>query len=142
MNYLLDTCVLSEFTRRQPDEKVIHWMERIDEERLFISVITVGEIQRGIERLPDSERKTALLVWMNTALSERFAGRMLPLGGSTMLLWGSLTARLERLGRPLPVMDSLIAATALQHSLILATRNLDDFENSGVQLINPWLSNQ
>jgi len=138
MNYLLDTCVLSEFTRRQPEEKVNPWLERIDEERLFISAITLGEIQRGVERLPDSARKTELLVWMNTALSERFAGRILAVDGSTMLLWGSLTARLEKLGQTMPVMDSLIAATALQHNLIIATRNQADFFAAGVQLINPW----
>ncbi len=75
---------------------------------------------------------------MNTGLSERFAGRMIPLDAETMLLWGSLTARLEKLGQPLPVIDSLIAASALQNSLILATRNLADFVNCGVALINPW----
>jgi toxin FitB len=138
MNYLLDTCVLSEFTRRQAEEKVIRWLDRIDEERLFISVITIGEIQRGVERLPDSARKTELLVWMNTALSERFAQRMLPLDGSTILLWGSLCARLGKTGHALPVMDSLIAATALQHNLIIVTRNLEDFSITGVQVINPW----
>jgi len=138
VNYLLDTCVLSEFARRKPEEKVIRWVDSIDEEKIFISVITLGQIQRGVERLPESARKTELLVWMNTALSERLAGRMLPLDASTMLLWGSLTARLERLGQPLPVMDSLIAATALQHSLIIATRNLADFSITGVQVINPW----
>jgi predicted nucleic acid-binding protein len=138
MNYLLDTCVLSEFTRRKPEEKVIRWVDSIDEEKLFISVITIGEIQRGIERLPEGARKTELLVWANTALSERFAQRMLPLEASTMLLWGSLTARLERLGQPLPVMDSLIAATAMQHSLVVATRNVADFSTAGAQVINPW----
>jgi toxin FitB len=138
MNYLLDTCVLSEFTWRKPDEKVIRWVDSIDEERLFISVITLGEIQRGVERLSESARKTELLVWMDAELSERFAGRTISLDGATMLLWGSLTARLEKVGRPLAVMDSLIAATALQHSLTLATRNLADFMLSGAQLINPW----
>lgn len=138
MNYLLDTCVLSEFTRRKPDEKVIRWVDGIDEEKLFVSVITIGKIQRGIERLPESGRKTELLAWMNTALIERFAGRMLPLDAETMLLWGSLTRRLERLGQPLPVMDSLIAATALQHNLAMATRNVADFAATSVQLTNPW----
>lgn len=138
MNYLVDTCVLSEFTRRKPDEKVIRWLDSIAEEQLLISVITIGEIQHGIERLPESGRKTELLVWLNTGLCERFAGQMLSLDAATMLLWGSLTARLEKLGRPLAVMDSLIAASALQHSLILATRNLADFTACGVPLINPW----
>jgi predicted nucleic acid-binding protein len=138
MNYLLDTCVLSEFTRRQPDEKVIRWLDSIDEDKLFISVITVGEIQRGVERLPESPRKTELLAWMNNGLIERFGQRILPLGAATLLLWGSLTARPETSGRKLPVMDSLIAATALQHNLILATRNAADFSPCGLQLTNPW----
>jgi toxin FitB len=138
MNYLLDTCVLSEFTRRRPDEKVVRWVGSIDEEKLFISVITVGEIQRGIERLPESHRKTELLVWMNTGLIERFNTRALPLDTPSMFLWGSLTARLQNIGQPMSVMDSLIAATALQHNLIIATRNSADFARCGAQLINPW----
>jgi predicted nucleic acid-binding protein len=92
MNYLLDTCVLSEFTRRQLEPRVIDWLDSIDEEKLFISVITIGEIQRGIERLPDSHCKTELLVWMNTGLLTRFAGRMVALDAPTMFLWGSLVA--------------------------------------------------
>ena len=138
MNYLLDTCVLSEFTRRQPEPRVIDWLDLIDEEKLFISVITVGEIQRGIERLPDSHRKTELLVWMNNGLMARFADRMLPIDASTMYLWGSLMARLEAAGQPMGVMDSLILASAMQNNMIIATRNVADFLPSGVQVINPW----
>ena len=138
MNYLLDTCVLSEFTRRQPEKKIIRWLESIDEEKLFMSVITIGELQHGIERLPDSHRKTELQVWMDSALVRRFGQRILPLDTSALFLWGSLTARLERSGQPMAVMDSLIAATALQYNLILATRNVSDFIPCGVQVINPW----
>ena len=138
MNYLLDTCVLSEFTRRQPEPRVVDWLDSIDEEKLFISVITIGEIQRGIERLPDSHRKTELLVWMNTGLLARFAGRMVALGAPTLFLWGSLVARLEATGQPMGVMDSLILASALQNNLIVATRNVADFLPGGVQVINPW----
>lgn len=138
MNYLLDTCVLSEFTRRMPDEKVVRWVDGIDEEKLYLSAITIGEIQRGIQRLPESHRKTELLAWMNNGLVERFGGRILPLDAQTMLLWGSLTARLEKAGQPMGVMDALIAATALQNNLILVTRNVVDFLACGVQLINPW----
>lgn len=138
MNYLLDTCVLSEFTRRQPDQRVVDWVDSIDEEKLFISVITIGEIQRGIERLPDSHRKTELLVWMNTGLLTRFAGRMVVLDAPTMFVWGSLVARLESIGLPVGVMDSLILASALQNNLIVATRNVADFLPGGVQVINPW----
>ena len=138
MNYLLDTCVLSEFTRRQPEERVIQWMDSIDEEMLYLSVVTIGEIQRGIERLPESHRKTELFHWMNVGLIELFGQRILPLDTQTLFLWGSLTARLESSGQPMSVMDSLIVATALQNSLIIATRNVPDFLPSGVQVINPW----
>ena len=138
MNYLLDTCVLSEFTRRKPDEKVTRWIDSTDEEKLFISVITIGEIQRGIELLPESHRKTELLAWMNNELIERFGQRILPLDTQTLFLWGSLTARLQKTGQPLGVMDSLIAASAIQHNLIIVTRNIADFLPCSVQIINPW----
>ena len=97
-----------------------------------------GEIQRGIERLPDSHRKTELLVWMNNGLLQRFAARMVIIDAPTMFMWGSLTARMEAAGQPMAVMDSLIAASAMQNNLILATRNVADFLLSGVQVINPW----
>jgi len=138
MNYLLDTCVLSEFTRRMPEEKVVRWVDGIDEDKLYMSAITIGEIQRGIQRLPESHRKTELLAWMNNGLVERFGGRILPLDAQTMILWGSLTARLEKSGQPMGVMDALIAATALQNNLILVTRNVADFLACGAQVINPW----
>lgn len=138
MNYLLDTCLLSEFTRRQPQQKVIRWLDGIDEEKLFVSVITVGEIQHGIERLPESRRKVELLTWLNNSLINRFGARILSLDTSTLVLWGSLTARMENSGQPIAVMDGLIAATALQNNLIIATRNISDFLPCGVQLINPW----
>jgi toxin FitB len=138
MNYLLDTCVLSEFTRRQPDVRVIDWLNSIEEEKLFISVITIGEIQHGIERLPVSHRKTELLLWMNNGLLTRFAERMVTIDAPTMFLWGSLFTRLEASGQKMGLMDSLILASALNNNLIIATRNVDDFLPSGVQVINPW----
>ena len=138
MNYLLDTCVLSEFTRRRPEEKVVRWLDSIDEEKLYVSVVTIGEIQHGVERLPESHRKTALLTWLNNELISRFEDRILPLDTPTMYLWGSLIARMEQIGQPVGVMDSLITATALQNNLIVATRNVADFLPCGVQVINPW----
>jgi len=138
MNYLLDTCVLSEFTRHQPNERVIDWLNSIDEEKLSISVITIGEIHHGIERLPNSHRKTELQIWMNDELLTRFAERIVMIDAPTMFIWGSLTARLEAAGNPMSVMDSLIAASALQNNLIVATRNVADFLPGGVQVINPW----
>jgi toxin FitB len=138
MNYLLDTCVLSEFTRRKPEQKVVHWVDSIDEDKLFLSVITIGEIQHGIVRLPESHRKTDLLVWLNNELIKRFDQRIIPLDTPMMLLWGNLTAQMESTGQPMAVMDSLIIATALQNHLIVATRNVSDFRPCGVQVINPW----
>lgn len=138
MNYLLDTCILSEFTHRQPEKKVLTWLEQMDENQLFLSVVTIGEIQRGIERLPESHRKTDLLVWFSNDLIRRFAPRIVPLDTPTMLLWGSLVARMEQNGKPMSVMDSLIVATALQNNQTIATRNISDFIPCGVQVINPW----
>ena len=138
MNYLLDTCVLSEFTRRKPNEAVVRWVEAVEEQKLFLSAITIGETQRGIERLPESHRKTELSGWLNSGLIERFGPRILALDAQTLFLWGSLSARMESAGHLMAVMDGLIAATALQNSLILVTRNVRDFLPSGVQLINPW----
>jgi predicted nucleic acid-binding protein len=138
LNYLLDTCVLSEFTRRQPDAKVIQWLDSVDEEALYLSSITIGEIQRGVERLTPGRRKIELVAWINDGLIRRFGRRILPLDTPAMLTWGSLTARCENLGRPLPLMDSLIAATALLHSLTIVTRNNDDFSPCSLQIFNPW----
>lgn len=117
---------------------MIEWLDTIEEEKLFISVITVGEIQCDIERLPDSHRKTELRVWMNNGLLARFAERMIPFNSATMSLWGSLTARLEAAGQPMGVMDSLTLASALQNNLIIATRNGADLLPGGMQVINPW----
>lgn len=138
MNYLLDTCVLSEFTRKHPDEKVINWLEQIPEEKLFLSVITIGEIQHGIERLPESHRKAELLNWLNNELIRRYDQRILPIDAPTLFLWGTLIARMEQAGHPMGVMDSLIIASALQNNLIVATRNTGDFLPLGVQVTNPW----
>jgi len=138
MNYLLDTCVISEFTKRQPDRSVVQWLADCDELSIYLSVLSIGEIQKGIQRLPDSPRKTDLTEWLETGLIRRFQGRLLILDTDVMLAWGSLVARLESAGQKMPAIDSLIAATALHYGLILATRNLSDFEPSGVKTLNPW----
>jgi len=103
-----------------------------------LSVITIGEIQHGIERLPDSRRKNELMIWLNVGLIERFSGRILALDVPTLVLWGTLIAHFEASGQPMSVMDSLIAASALHNNLILVTRNTADFVPCGVQLLNPW----
>jgi toxin FitB len=139
MNYLLDTCVLSEFTRRQPNPGVVNWVATADESQLFLSAISIGEIKHGIDRMPDSVRKQTLNTWFDDQLNQRFVGRIISIDADIMLAWGSLTVRLESLGKPMPAFDSLIAATAVHHNLVLVTRNEVDFENTGILIVNPWI---
>lgn len=138
MNYLLDTCVISELVAKRPSQKVVGWIDSIEEARLYLSVITIGEVRKGIEKLPDSQRKTVLEEWLNEQLLVRFAGRIVPIDSEVMLRWGQLTGSLERAGKTMPAIDSLIAAIALHGNFILATRNEDDFKYAGVPIVNPW----
>ncbi|QYX32929.1 type II toxin-antitoxin system VapC family toxin [Sphaerospermopsis torques-reginae] len=138
MTYLLDTCLISELVAKQPNQKVLDWVDAQVPETLYLSVITVGEIAKGICQLTPSKRKDSLTTWLNETLPNRFEHRILTVDVSTMVLWGNLVASLEQNGRPIPAMDSLIAAIALQHSLSLVTRNENDFAGTGVVIINPW----
>lgn len=138
MKYLLDTCVVSELMSRQPNEQVVDWINAIDSERLYLSAITIGELQRGMARLPESQRKRELAEWIQEDLSVRFQHRILAIDLNVMLTWGDLWARLEAVGRTLPAMDSLIAATALHHRHTLVTRNERDFADTGATVFNPW----
>lgn len=138
MKYLLDTNVISELVAKQPLAKVIDWLDSIDDNLIYLSVITIGEIKKGIERLPDSTRKSALRGWLTDELLARFQGRILPLDTAVMLTWGNLAATLERKGRKLPAMDSLVAAIALHGQLVLVTPNEADFADTDVTILNPW----
>ena len=138
MNYLLDTCVISELVAKQPNSNVVQWIDSVDDQRLFLCTITIGEIKRGIEKLPETRRRTLLNDWLVDDLLVRFANRILPLDTSILLSWGAFTARLEARGRKLPAMDSLIAAVVIHHGLHLVTRNERDFIDAGVQVVNPW----
>jgi toxin FitB len=138
MKVLLDTNIISEIVARQPNRKVVDWLDSLDPNLVYLTVITIGELQKGISRLPDSERRDNLRAWLYDRLLNRFSGRILLIDEAVMLTWGELVARLEREGRPLPALDSLIAALALHHNCTLATRNEKDFLHSGVSLINPW----
>jgi len=138
MRYLLDTCVISELIAKRPAPQVVAWVDSHDDEDLFLSVITLGEIKRGVARLPDSRRKQQLDQWLEDALLVRFQGRIAAIDTAVMLTWGELVARLEKTGRKLPAIDSLIAAIALQHHLTLVTRNERDFAGTGVEIVNPW----
>ncbi|MCF8051261.1 MAG: type II toxin-antitoxin system VapC family toxin [Desulfobacterales bacterium] len=139
MNYLLDTCVISELVKRTPDLQVVKWVRNQDEENLFLSVVTVGEIQKGISKLPDAEKKKKQLQkWLNTELHERFKGRILGITIETAYVWGRVLGNGEKKGIILPAIDSLIAAQGIFHKMIIVTRNVADMEPSGALLFNPW----
>jgi predicted nucleic acid-binding protein len=138
MRFLLDTCVISELVARQPDPGVVKWVDSTDETKLFLSSITIGEIKKGIEKLDATNRQRALSEWLEDELLVRFKDKVLPIDTVVMLVWGKLVADLEKQGKPMPAIDSLLAATALQGGLGLVTRNEDDFAHCGVTVINPW----
>jgi len=138
MRYLLDTCVVSELVARDPNQQVIDWIDGVDPEAIYLSVITIGEIRKGIEKLADSKRKSMLQPWLEDELLVRFSGRILPIDSGVMLTWGQMIGRLELSGKKMAAMDSLIAAIVSHGNLILVTRNEVDFQHSGVQIVNPW----
>lgn len=138
MKYLLDTCVISELVSKHPNPKVVDFVDSLDSDEVFLSVITIGEITKGVEKLPKSKRKLELHSWLKENLLVRFDGRIIPLDTKVLMEWGILIARLESTGITLPAIDSLIAATTLTHKLTLVTRNVDDFSETGIEIVNPW----
>jgi len=134
---LLDTCVISEALRPNPSPKVTAWLEGLQEEQVYLPVLVIGELEKGVELLPKGDKQAALRLWLEQ-LRRRFKGRILPFDEETAVMWGSLSARCRKSGRRLPVVDSMLAATALRHSALLATRNLSDYEDSGADVVNPW----
>ena len=137
MRYLLDTCVLSEFFKKQPDQKVIDWVASESEPSQWISSLTVAELKKGITRLVPSRRKTELERWFEGTMN-RFGSRILNFDIATAYRWAAIVASLESKGRPMPVIDSLVAATALEHNLTLVTRNESDFADTGASVLNIW----
>ena len=138
LRYLLDTCVLSEFVKPRPERRVVSWLNSMEPEQVFLSAVTIGEIQYGISSRPLSKRRTELELWLSVSLPEQFAGRVLSLDADTFVAWGQMMARQRRKGEPMAVMDSLIAATALQHKMVLVTRNVSDFKSTDVNVLSPW----
>lgn len=138
MSYLIDTNVLSELRRKQPDAHVVAWLKQRPRQSLYLSVLTLGEIRKGIERLDNvqgSSRRALLVDWLEQELPIYFLGRMLPIDAQVADRWGRLQ---NDAGRPLPAIDGLLAATALQHNLTLVTRNVKDFTGLNLDVINPW----
>lgn len=138
MSYILDTNVISELVAAHPKPNMAGWIAGLDPQLAFLSVITIGELKKGIEKLADSSRKAALDRWLNADLLVRFQNQLLPIDVDTMRAWGALNARLEAAGRPMPTIDSLLAATAAHTGFTLVTRNVADFEHTGIALLNPW----
>lgn len=137
MSYLIDTNVLSELRRKSPDPNIVAWFSQRPPATLYLSVLTVGEIRKGIEGVKDEVRRQSLIDWLETDLPTFFTGRILSVNEAVADRWGRLVAAA---GRPLPAIDSLLAATALEHDLILVTRNIKDFSGLPVEIFNPWLN--
>ena len=138
MNFLLDTCVLSEFVKVQPDEKVVRWFTAQAMETLYISSITVGEIQHGISLLGDTRRARRLRIWFEEDIVDGFGDRVIPFTAQIARPWGGILAASRHSDHPLPILDSMIAATAIAHGMTLVTRNVSDMDIAGLPLVNPF----
>jgi predicted nucleic acid-binding protein len=138
--FLLDTNIVSELVKPKPEHKVVEWIEATDEDLLFLSVLTIGEIRKGIASLKDTARQVKLEAWLIGDLPTRFENRILSIDESIAERWGVLTATAKATAnRTVPVIDGLLAATAQHHNLTLVTRNTDDVIGTGVPVFNPWL---
>jgi toxin FitB len=137
-DYLLDTNVVSELVRPNPNTNVVAWVRAEDEIRFYLSVLSFGEIRRGIEQLPQSPRRERLRLWLEVDLTDRFQGRILDIDRRVAEIWGMMTARGAAASVRLPTIDTLIAATAERHGMVVATRNLRDFVFAGVAAVSPW----
>jgi predicted nucleic acid-binding protein len=136
--FLLDTNTISELVSLKPNQRVLDWIEAADENLLYLSVMTLGEIRQGVAALPQSKKRTMLETWLEVDLQSRFAGRVLTIDGAVADRRGWIMAQSQAKGSTLPVVDCLLVATALQHNLTVVTRNVSDFAVAGLGLINPW----
>jgi predicted nucleic acid-binding protein len=139
--FLLDTNIISELVKPRPEPGVTAWIEGTDESLLYLSVLTLGEIRRGIAALPQSRRRAALEAWLDKDLRARFEGRILIIDHEVADRWGLLSAAARNSGIALPVIDGLLAATALEHNLTLVTRDTGQISSMGVAVFNPWEKN-
>ncbi|MCB9767793.1 MAG: type II toxin-antitoxin system VapC family toxin [Candidatus Omnitrophica bacterium] len=135
MSYLLDTSTICEVTKKTPNAGVIEWLSEIDDRFLFMSVLSLGEIGRGIECLPASRKRDRLKHWLEHDLTEWFEERVLPIDRNVCELWGRMLSRKDR---TMPAIDSLFAATANYHRLTIVTRNAKDFDYPEIDVMNPW----
>ncbi len=138
MTYLLDTNVVSEWARPRPEATVVRWLADVDEDQVFISVVTLAELEKGIRLLSESAKRRRLEEWVQTDLQERFGSRMIDITPDIAREWGRVTADRQTIGRPISTLDAFLAATARLGAHTLVTRNDRDFADTGVQLLNPW----
>lgn len=138
MKYLLDTCVISEMVKPQPNENVLAWLSAQNENELHLSVLTFGELEKGIEKAQNKVKKNKLKLWVEQDLKQRFGNRVFPVSLEVAVKWGIVQANAELQGRSMPVIDGLIAASGLVHNCMVVTRNVVDMEPSQVGLLNPW----
>ncbi len=138
MAYLLDTCAISEMISVKPISGVLEWFQSQSEHSLYLSIITIGEIEKGIYQLSQGKRIKVLEAWLLDQLSPSFQGRVLEIDRKLITTWARMVAELKTKGMIRASLDSLIEATALQHQLILVTRNVKNFQNSQVTILNPW----
>lgn len=136
--FLLDTNCISELVRTKPELRVLEWMEAADESVLYLSVLTLGEIRKGVAGLPQGKRQTQLEIWLDVDLQARFSGRILAIDALIADRWGLMAAEAKRKGVALSAIDGLLASTALQHNLTIVSRNVRDFEGTRVPTLNPW----
>src|ERR1039458_8255040 len=136
--FLLDTNTISELIRPRPDPKVVAWFEKTDENLFYLSVLTLGEIRKGVSALIDAKRRVAIEAWLEKDLHNRFEGRILPINEAIADRWGALAGQALLKKKLIPVIDGLLAATAIHHNLTFVTRNTKDVEDTGVNLFNPW----
>ena len=138
MRLLLDTNILSEVTKPRPEARVMDWLDELDEDRAFISVVSIAEIRRGVALMDIGRKRDVLAEWLAEDLPRRLGNRVIPIDEPVALAWGDLMGSAKRSGRGMSSMDGLIAATAIKHDLTLATRNTKDLDGFGISLLDPW----
>ena len=136
--YLLDTCVISEIIKPKPSKKVIAWIKNQEEKNLYLSALTFGEIEKGIEKSVDGRRRNKLRLWVEEDLKQRFEGRVLNIDVRVATKWGEIQGKSEKEGNPIPSIDGLIAVTGLVNNCVVVTRNISDMQPSSAELHNPW----
>lgn len=142
MNYLLDTCIISELIKPVPSNSVVEWLNNIPEDNIYLSSITIGEIQKGISKLVDSKKKLNLQSWLDNDLLNRFNSKIISIDKDICITWGIITANAEKRGKKLASIDSLIAATAINKVLTLVTRNTSDMIESGANIVDPFINQE